>query len=195
MHTVLTYDFLSLTGIPLAWRDYISNNLNPVSCPTWIHANSWPLPSPSLVHENQRVFNDLIYKGLGFPAVVWYGSSPISTPSPACKLDRRIAGRLRKRDNLLIGKGGGEEPNHSTARKHGPLEIIQYSLAQTLGYCANCGAMIRLRLIGNREARRAGSRGQGTVPKNLQLNKEANSKSRLSLLCPKRQVMTLSYFR
>jgi hypothetical protein len=48
------------------------------------------------------------------------------TPSPVSKLDRRLTGRLRKRDNLLIGKGGGE------ARRPGPLEIIQYSLAQTL---------------------------------------------------------------
>jgi hypothetical protein len=40
------------------------------------------------------------------------------------KLDRRHIGRLRKRDNLLTGEGGegaGVEPNHTTARKIGPL--------------------------------------------------------------------------
>jgi hypothetical protein len=48
-------------------------------------------------------------------------------PPPALHLSRRgkgIAGRLRKRDNFLIGKvGGGEggEPNYATVRKPGPL--------------------------------------------------------------------------
>ncbi len=36
------------------------------------------------------------------------------------------------RDTLLTveggGKGVGEEPNHTTARKPGPLQIVQYSL-------------------------------------------------------------------
>jgi hypothetical protein len=45
-------------------------------------------------------------------------------------LDRHT-GRLRKRDNLLTGEeevGGGVEPNHMTAKKPDPLQIIQYSL-------------------------------------------------------------------
>jgi hypothetical protein len=32
---------------------------------------------------------------------------PHPPPSPSSKLDRRHAGRLRKRDNLLTGEGGG----------------------------------------------------------------------------------------
>jgi hypothetical protein len=45
-------------------------------------------------------------------------------------LDRRHTGVLRKRDNLLTqeGKGVGEEPKHTTAKKPVPLSIIQYSL-------------------------------------------------------------------
>jgi hypothetical protein len=66
----------------------------------------------------------MIYRELGFLAVVLFGSS---SPSPVSKLDRRLRGRLRKRDNLLTGEGE-EEPNHKTARKPGLLLIILYSL-------------------------------------------------------------------
>jgi hypothetical protein len=46
-----------------------------------------------------------------------FGSTP--APSPVSKLDRRHTGRLRKRDNLLTGKGkgGGVDPNHTTTVK------------------------------------------------------------------------------
>jgi hypothetical protein len=37
-------------------------------------------------------------------------------PYPVRKLGRRHTGRLRKKDNFLTGEGGGEEPNHTTAR-------------------------------------------------------------------------------
>jgi hypothetical protein len=48
---------------------------------------------------------------------------PPPPPSHIRKLDRRHIGRLRKRDELLTGEGEevGEEPNHTTARKPGPL--------------------------------------------------------------------------
>jgi hypothetical protein len=61
----------------------------------------------------------MIYRGSGSLAVVWFGSSP--TP-PVSKLNRRRRHtvRLRKRDNLLTGEGGGkgvdQDPNHSTAK-------------------------------------------------------------------------------
>ncbi len=52
-------------------------------------------------------------------------SYPLPTTSPVSKLDRRHTRRLRKRDNLLRGEGGGVgigvEPNHTTARKPDPL--------------------------------------------------------------------------
>ncbi len=35
-----------------------------------------------------------------------YDLAPLP-PSPVIKLDRRHTGRLRKRDNLLMGEGGG----------------------------------------------------------------------------------------
>ncbi len=73
----------------------------------------------------------MIYRGTGFLAVVWFGSSSTpSHPSPFDKLDRRLTGRLRKRDNLMMGDGEWEwaRPNHTTARKPGPLKIIQYSM-------------------------------------------------------------------
>jgi hypothetical protein len=68
----------------------------------------------------------MIYRG---PCFLFY---PLSRHSVS-KLDRRRIGRLRKRDKLLPGegvKGADEEPNHTTARKPGPLQIIQYSLIQ-----------------------------------------------------------------
>ncbi len=50
---------------------------------------------------------------------------PLS-PSPAGKLDRRPQ-RKPKKDRQLAA-GGGDEPNHTTARKPGHLLIIQHSL-------------------------------------------------------------------
>ncbi len=70
--------------------------------------------------------------GFGFIATL---SRPPPHPLPVSKLNRRHTGSLRKRDNLLPGegkKGVGKEPNHTTARKPGPLRIIQYSLGQTI---------------------------------------------------------------
>ncbi len=69
----------------------------------------------------------MIYRGPGFLAVVWFGSSP--TPSPVSKLHRRHTGRLRKRETTCsrerAEEGVGEEP---TAGKPGPLKVVQYSL-------------------------------------------------------------------
>ncbi len=59
----------------------------------------------------------MIFRGLAFLAVVWFGSFPILFRQ--YKLFRRHKGRLRKRENLLTGNGGqgvGEEPNHATTR-------------------------------------------------------------------------------
>jgi hypothetical protein len=66
----------------------------------------------------------MIHKRPDFLAVVCFGSSP--TPclnSPVRKLKRRHTERLRKRDNVLKGEGEGvwKEPNHTMARKPGPL--------------------------------------------------------------------------
>jgi hypothetical protein len=65
----------------------------------------------------------MIYRGPGFFAVVLFDSSP-----PVLHVSS--TGEDRKRDNLLTEEGGGvgEEPNHKSARKLGPLYIIQYSL-------------------------------------------------------------------
>jgi hypothetical protein len=49
---------------------------------------------------------------------------PCSLTPPVSKLGRRYTGRLRNRDNLLLGEKGrgvGKEPNYTTARNHGPL--------------------------------------------------------------------------
>jgi hypothetical protein len=49
-------------------------------------------------------------RGPGFLAVVWFGSFPFLSPSPVGKLDRRLTGRLRKRDNFAKG-WRGKGPN------------------------------------------------------------------------------------
>ncbi len=71
----------------------------------------------------------MIYRGLGFLTVVWFGSSPpppTSLPSVSC----RHGGRLRKRDSFVTGDGGGEgvgeKPNHQITRR--PESLILYTL-------------------------------------------------------------------
>ncbi len=60
----------------------------------------------------------MIYRGSGFLAIVWFGSFPSSFSAIHSKIER---------DNLLTENGGGgmevvgEEPNHTTERKPGPL--------------------------------------------------------------------------
>jgi hypothetical protein len=62
----------------------------------------------------------MIYRGQDFLAG---GSNDSALPSSGSKLDRRppathMYSRLRKRDKLLTGEGGGrvrEEPNHTTS--------------------------------------------------------------------------------
>ncbi len=76
----------------------------------------------------------MLYRRPGFPAVVWFGSLPIPPPISVRNLVRRNTERLRNWDNLLTGEvgRGGEEPNHTTLRKPGPLKIIQYSLGREM---------------------------------------------------------------
>ncbi len=77
----------------------------------------------------------MIHRGPGFLTVVWFGSTPASSPpSPVRKFDRRHTGRLRKRDSLLLGGGAGsgrgaECPNHTTA---GKLGLVIYKSFNTL---------------------------------------------------------------
>ncbi len=74
----------------------------------------------------------MIYRRLGFLAVVWFGSSPTpSPPSPVSKLSLFLSLPLCPWPNLLTGEAWervGEEPNHTTARKPGLLYFIKYSL-------------------------------------------------------------------
>jgi hypothetical protein len=51
----------------------------------------------------------ILYRGPGFLASVWLGSTPTPSPRyPVRELDRRHAGRLGKRDNLLTVEGEEE---------------------------------------------------------------------------------------
>ncbi len=82
------------------------------------------LPSVSRgkhVRPNQRVLNE--YRGPGFLV------SP--SPSPVSKFSLFLSLTECRRWSLLTGECVGEELNHTTARKPGPLYIIQYSLVPT----------------------------------------------------------------
>ncbi len=60
----------------------------------------------------------MFYRGPGFFAVVRFGSFSLSSPLLlVSKLDRRHTERLRKRDNLLLGEGGG-------GKEHMPSESL-----------------------------------------------------------------------
>jgi hypothetical protein len=47
---------------------------------------------------------------------------------PVSKLPLFLSFLVCRQTSLLTGAGVGEEPNHTIARKPGPLQIIQYSL-------------------------------------------------------------------
>jgi hypothetical protein len=61
--------------------------------------------------------------------MTWLLAHPLP-PSPVSKLSLFLGLPVCRRSSLLTGEGErvGEEPNHTTARKPGPLEIIHYSL-------------------------------------------------------------------
>ncbi len=73
-----------------------------------------------------------IYRGPGFLAVAWFGSTPTPSRQHVASLSRfscRSAVELTDRKR----RGGvGLEPNHSTARKPGPLKIVHHSLPRPL---------------------------------------------------------------
>ncbi len=81
----------------------------------------------------------MIYKGPGFLAVIWFGSSPPPSPSlpsasclPVCRYGR-----------AYWRVGGGGEPNLMTARKPGHLQIIQVFLVPLL-VKRNCLTYVKL---------------------------------------------------
>ncbi len=90
--------------------------------------SSPPLP-PSLpfrsLHKNINVWTSeysMIYRGPGFLAAVWFGSTP-NTPPPLSRQQARPAThrRLRKRDNLLAHrKGGGSGGRGRGAESYDP---------------------------------------------------------------------------
>jgi hypothetical protein len=47
----------------------------------------------------------IIYRGLGFLTVVWFGSYPTFSPSPISKPNRRYADRLEREMELANGRG------------------------------------------------------------------------------------------
>ncbi len=73
----------------------------------------------------------MIYRRPGFLAVV-YDLAPLPPLSPIPTYARPATHRkTEKEKHLLTGErkvGGGEETKYTTARKPGPLKIIQYSL-------------------------------------------------------------------
>jgi hypothetical protein len=83
-----------------------------------------PLPREYLIYY--RVPGFLVV--VGFPPSLPYANCLSFYSLPVCR-----------RSSLLMGGGGGrgKEPNHTTARKPGLLQSINYSLALPLGFCSN----------------------------------------------------------
>jgi hypothetical protein len=71
----------------------------------------------------------MIYRGPGFLADTWFGST--TTPLPSVRKTKKE----RQLADERMGAGVGEEPNPTTARKPSPLYLIQYfGLALKLNY-------------------------------------------------------------
>jgi hypothetical protein len=77
----------------------------------------------------------MMYRGPGFLAV--YDSAPRPHPPPSCQQvvslsQSSCVSPVELNNGGEEGKGRvDEEPNHTTAKKPGPLLIIQYSLGVT----------------------------------------------------------------
>ncbi len=101
----------------------VEENIFTLSKKVWLKVSAWSENILAAGSKGKEYWN--IYGGPGLFAVVWFGSYLPLSPYPACKLNGRHTGRLRKRDNFLTekGRGGAEEPNHTTSRKPGPLYI------------------------------------------------------------------------
>jgi hypothetical protein len=69
----------------------------------------------------------MIHRGPGFLADL-APRDPLLPSAPVRKLDRGHTGRLRKRDNLLVGEGYGGGGESDDRKKAWFLYIIQYSL-------------------------------------------------------------------
>ncbi len=82
----------------------------------------------------------MIYWGTCFLAVVWFGSHTPSPYPPRCLFF--LSFLVCRRSSLLTGKGKGGwevvEPSHTTARKPGALQIIQYSPAKFIQVKISC---------------------------------------------------------
>jgi hypothetical protein len=73
---------------------------------------------PKILHTTEHL---MIYRGLGFLAVVFFGSSPF--PLSSQQVVSFLSVPECRRSSLLTERGGGvgEKPNHTTTRKPGPL--------------------------------------------------------------------------
>ncbi len=74
----------------------------------------------------------MFYRGQGFFAVIWFGSSPHPIPPLPSVSTRPGTQRKTEKEIQLADKSGGEgvgeEPNQTTTRKPCPISIIQYPL-------------------------------------------------------------------
>ncbi len=96
-----------------------------------LYRNSFPRQVYTVVHPTHvpREYW-IIYRWPGFLAIVWFGSSPtpLSSQQVVSLSQSSCVSPVEIKCRRGGGGGAGEEPNHTTAKKPGPLYIIQYSL-------------------------------------------------------------------
>ncbi len=123
---VLFYElFLDGQAFSRSYHWLLAYSPNPCGYVSFLHFFFSLSISSSLILQGREYW--LIYRGPGYLAVVWFGSSP----TPVSKLDRRHTGRLRKRDNFLTGEGGrgGWPRGKSYDRKEAWSSIIHSILS------------------------------------------------------------------
>ncbi len=112
-----------------------------------------------ILYHRVPVVNGLPYRETGLLSTIWFGSSP---PPPVSKLERRHTGRLRKRDNLLTGEGGGWGGVKSYERAWSSIThwILCDPISCTSGNCLSFSVFLR---VAGRTTDRRGGKGRGQI--------------------------------
>ncbi len=91
----------------------------PLYC-SWVRSVIWMINDVCVLVREYWI----IYRGPGFLAFLWFGSSPTPSP-PVSKFDRRHTGRFSNKDKLLTGRGEGWGGESKIIRRRESLVIYK----------------------------------------------------------------------